>query len=170
MRRKTLSKRQKDYRVYLESDHWKALRDAAIARDGCCVRCRSVEILQVHHLKYRNPLESCTLADVTTLCRKCHRQEHGIGPTDFQSLAFGMERLFNHQKRPPVSDWLELKSLMTTQDDVLNFGELMFKYIMYVLAHEREKTPDWWLNKSRRDHWFRRAFNVRTSIYDRTIP
>ena len=50
---KTITRRQREYRVYLASEHWKALRDFTIERDGGkCVLCGSTERLQVHHRKW----------------------------------------------------------------------------------------------------------------------
>ena len=60
-----LSKRQKAYRVYLQSEHWKKLSAKAIERDVCkCVDCGSTEIIQVHHkveIKEDDIKEVCAL-------------------------------------------------------------------------------------------------------------
>jgi len=67
------------YRVYLESDHWKWLRAQAISFHGCkCFQCGATKRLEVHHINYRHPWDSCTVDDVRPICPKCHRKEHGI--------------------------------------------------------------------------------------------
>jgi len=167
-----LTKRQKAYREYLKSDHWKKLRNQAIARDGGkCVTCGDTTWLQVHHKIYRGFYQNSLLRDLETLCRKCHRIQHGLGPTDFQSKCREIARYFHYQKRPPKSDWLELKTLISNKDDLMDFGELMFKFIFYVVSYEREHKlqEDWWMNKDKNRFWFHRAFNVRESIWERAL-
>lgn len=89
-----LTKRQKLYQKYLRSDHWKALRSAALERDGGkCVVCESTDRLQVHHAKYRGLPEATEIGDLETLCRECHWKEHGYGPLEFDVKI----RDFNHK-------------------------------------------------------------------------
>ncbi len=67
------------YLKYLESDHWKALRQKALSSSGhTCTACPSAFLVDVHHHTYRN-LYDCTLRDVMPLCRKCHGAIHS-GP------------------------------------------------------------------------------------------
>lgn len=74
------SARQLAYQLYLESDHWKQLRAVVLARDGNkCTRCPAVSALQAHHTLYRTRFEDSLPEDLVTLCRGCHRKEHGIG-------------------------------------------------------------------------------------------
>lgn len=76
-----MTERQKEYLVYLESPHWKALRGEALKRDGDkCTRCGSKRILQVHHMIYRTRFEDSLLEDLITLCKECHQAEHGKKP------------------------------------------------------------------------------------------
>lgn len=60
------------YEQYLQTPHWQAVREAAIAYAGRCQVCDSAESLQVHHRRYDRLGEECP-ADVTVLCRLCHR-------------------------------------------------------------------------------------------------
>lgn len=67
-----------------EELHYGGLREAALKRDKYkCVRCGAIKLLCVHH-KDRNgrPVEitnkNNTLANLETLCRKCHINEHRI--------------------------------------------------------------------------------------------
>jgi hypothetical protein len=88
---------QGTYADYLQTDHWKQLRDRKVAAsDNRCERCgfyaqRDHEGLlwgiDVHHLTYEH-LGQEDLADLETLCRTCHREQHGIpGPTREQERA-----------------------------------------------------------------------------------
>jgi hypothetical protein len=68
---------RKQYREeYLKSDHWKALRTAALERaESRCQVCYSAKLLDVHHRTYRR-LGAEMPADVTVLCRRCHELFH----------------------------------------------------------------------------------------------
>jgi len=64
------------YEGYLKSAKWRAIRDLALKRDGYrCVDCRNKFNLQVHHLTYEH-IGGELLADLKTLCRKCHGGKH----------------------------------------------------------------------------------------------
>lgn len=69
------------YKLYLLTEHWHRLRSEAIERDGNrCVRCEWPVRLQVHHKVYRKTPQDTLLADLETLCEKCHAREHGKAP------------------------------------------------------------------------------------------
>lgn len=77
-----MTKRQEEYAEYLTTEHWKSLRQAALDRDdNKCVRCSYPLHLQVHHKVYRDKFEDSELFELETLCRTCHKKEHGIEPT-----------------------------------------------------------------------------------------
>lgn len=73
-----MTTRQLEYKEYLRSDHWKALRKQALERDKhCCQRCPARDLeLHVHHLFYRDNFYDTRLEDVLTICFLCHRIEH----------------------------------------------------------------------------------------------
>lgn len=78
-----LTQRQIAYKAYLSSDHWKSLRAARVLKDGNrCQRCGRRKNLHVHHTNYHNELPypqgwyACTVRDVVTLCKNCHKAEH----------------------------------------------------------------------------------------------
>ena len=74
-----MTDRQKDYQEYLKSAHWEMLRRAVLERDGFrCVRCQWDKHLQVHHKFYRQRFEDSEPDDLETLCRTCHKREHGL--------------------------------------------------------------------------------------------
>jgi len=73
--------RQKAYAIYLQSEHWKALRMEVLIRDGFrCVRCPSRKRLQAHHKVYHDRFEDSVADELITLCQPCHKREHGIKP------------------------------------------------------------------------------------------
>ena len=71
------SKRKRAYWKYLESPHWKALRQEAFKRDGYkCRHCGKSSQLRGHHKRYRKNLFLCTVKDIETLCEPCHDLFH----------------------------------------------------------------------------------------------
>lgn len=65
-------------KVYLESAHWKQLRQQKFRASGkVCERCRASECLQIHHLRYRL-IYDVGLGDLQVLCRRCHQITHGL--------------------------------------------------------------------------------------------
>lgn len=55
---------------------WKAIKEAAKARDGHkCVICESVDRLQVHHKNPYRYSKSHAMDNLVTLCRCCHSRE-----------------------------------------------------------------------------------------------
>ena len=76
-----MTPRQSAYRDYLQTAHWQHLRQVVLSRDGFqCVRCPSKKHLQAHHRYYRQRFEDSEPDDLITLCRDCHKKEHGIKP------------------------------------------------------------------------------------------
>ena len=70
-----------EYLAHLDSNGWQEIRQAAFDRDGGrCRLCNSRQNLQGHHRSYANLGRDAAkeLADVTTLCRKCHKRFHKI--------------------------------------------------------------------------------------------
>lgn len=67
------------YVSYLKSRRWQKIRTAVINRDKCCTSCGSNSLLEIHHTSYRYCfIETTTnLSTLTTLCRACHRRQHG---------------------------------------------------------------------------------------------
>jgi 5-methylcytosine-specific restriction endonuclease McrA len=85
-----ISKLNESIRRMTENRKW---MDAIKERDGVCVRCGSVDVLESHHLiglakliekhgitnrdEARNTPELWKLDNGITLCQKCHYAEHG---------------------------------------------------------------------------------------------
>jgi hypothetical protein len=71
-----LTRREWYRTVYLNSDHWKSLREEALKTHGeFCFICDRDEDLQVHHLRYRS-IFNVKVSDLQILCRRCHELEH----------------------------------------------------------------------------------------------
>lgn len=57
------------YEEYIASPRWRVLRGEALARDGYrCRGCGATDRLEVHHVRYGDPLGTETVDDLTTLC------------------------------------------------------------------------------------------------------
>ena len=88
-------------RPQINTAAWQKLRRAARMRDGNrCVACGSAERLSVHHVVPG----SNALADLTTLCSRCHAREHRQ-TTSLQREALFLEayRSTPRAKSVPVS-------------------------------------------------------------------
>lgn len=73
------------YHLYIESPKWAANRETRRLMDGGrCVRCRSEDHLQCHHLHYRllGREEVDGYRSIVTVCRDCHRYIHGRSSRD----------------------------------------------------------------------------------------
>lgn len=65
--------RAAEYRKYLKSPEWKALRRQAMERDGHrCRTCNAERNLEAHHRYYPEEFGTETIDALTTLCRSCH--------------------------------------------------------------------------------------------------
>ena len=57
---------------------WNSRRVEALERDGWqCVNCKSMQHLDVHHIKQRSLGGTHAMDNLETLCRECHRIRHG---------------------------------------------------------------------------------------------
>lgn len=65
-----------NYHKYLQSEHWKAIRNEAIERaGGRCQLCNKPGILHVHHRTYEN-VSNEKPGDLIVLCGHCHAKFH----------------------------------------------------------------------------------------------
>ena len=129
----------KAYREFLNSPEWKAISSLRKEMDGNqCTVCGSTEKLEVHHIKYENDKRYgiLRLANLTTLCRKCHQEEHS-GPMWCCHCAYG-KRLYT----PDGS-----KIYLCVQEKSDGFAE----------DHEAcdgcEYFEPWPFNPNKRTHW-----------------
>lgn len=68
-----------EYRAYLKSPEWYALRKLALKRDSHrCTRCGYIGNLQVHHTNYTGIYENFdfSIDQLESICRDCHRDVH----------------------------------------------------------------------------------------------
>lgn len=72
------------YQEYLQTDHWKNTRKAAMQRAGFkCQLCNSTDKLQTHHRTYER--KGCEIpSDLIVLCNKCHEKFHDILPDNYE--------------------------------------------------------------------------------------
>lgn len=75
---KPLSRHQKAYLKYLESEHWAQIKlDLYAVRGFQCEVCFSTRSIQVHHKTYER-IGREEPQDVILLCRPCHKKAHGL--------------------------------------------------------------------------------------------
>ena len=56
-------------------------RELVLERDGWrCQACRSMQHLQVHHLKFRSQSGRDVEQNLITLCAECHERMHRLAP------------------------------------------------------------------------------------------
>jgi len=67
-----------DYKKYLQSDCWKAVKKAARELYKTCVLCNSKLKLHVHHRHYNTFGRENITEDVTLLCETCHSLFHQL--------------------------------------------------------------------------------------------
>lgn len=73
----TMTKQKQKYLQYLESEHWRELREQAFRRDGYkCCHCGSTKKLRGHHIHYSKDLRNVPIKHILTLCEFCHTKEH----------------------------------------------------------------------------------------------
>lgn len=90
------------YSDYLQTDHWHAVRNAALERAGhACQVCNSKERLDVHHRTYQR-IGHEQDADVVVLCHACHSRFHDKQPTP-APFFMDFSRPFQTQSDGPVS-------------------------------------------------------------------
>jgi carboxylesterase type B len=68
--------RREKYEAYLQSPHWKDLKQRKFFLSPKCVVCGSKDNRRAHHTRYRELLDDCTTDDLLTLCRVCHDTLH----------------------------------------------------------------------------------------------
>ncbi len=148
-KKRSKSERKKRYEKYLQSEHWKQLRESVFVRDNRkCTKCKSSIVIQAHHLIYREPLESCTPNDLITLCKRCHRIEHGLFvASDFDVAKRAIDMQLNHCIIPPFSEIKKLASLMEHDGYEHEVAALIR---LCAICRLKEKRWEFWLKNPRR--------------------
>lgn len=68
-----------DYKLYLQTPHWKNMRKQVFAIQGSlCRMCGTRKNLQVHHLPaaYKRLFREDPKRDLSSTCKRCHRKNH----------------------------------------------------------------------------------------------
>ena len=131
--------RQEEYQKFLKSAFWRKLRDRRVKKDGCCKNCGGLERLQAHHKVYPSDWYQTTMRQLVTLCRSCHRLEHGMKPWySFERAGWRLDRAIMRQQPLLKSDWLEFKTklLPDRRNEALAYL-MMHYYMMRGLSSDR---------------------------------
>lgn len=123
------------YRQWLQSSTWKQLRALAIERDGKCVKCGSVKSLNVHHIEYPSNWNDTKLNQLQTLCRDCHRAEHGKIGSELFKAATVIDNQINSFNRPSAADWIAYQNLVRNEIDQDCFIDSIVKYFSVFARH-----------------------------------
>ena len=68
-----------DYKLYLQTSHWKNMRKEVFAIQGSqCRMCGTRKNLQVHHTPaaYKRLFREDPKRDLSPTCKRCHRKNH----------------------------------------------------------------------------------------------
>ena len=80
----------KNPRLRLDSESYQELHRQVLERDGWrCQVCGSMQLLQVHHFKFRSQSGGDVEQNLITLCAECHAQAHRKAKEGHQRLPEG---------------------------------------------------------------------------------
>ena len=101
----------KDYEAYLQTRHWRALRQKIIQRyGGECQRCHDIvgEAGHVHHKTYKR-LGREKIDDLTLYCNKCHKTIHKarVSDRDICAQITALTHQMNSTDRKKVLEYAE---------------------------------------------------------------
>lgn len=99
---------KEDYKAFLLTPFWLAIREQKLILNPRCERCSSGQHLQCHHKWYRDRWEDTELMDLETLCKGCHRKEHGIDKPAFTPKPTSKKSKSNKWWK---SDWERVRKL-----------------------------------------------------------
>lgn len=122
-------KNKEEYKVYLDSPHWKAIRKRLYREyEYKCAMCGSPKNLNVHHITYDNLGEEKD-EDLTVLCQKCHSELHDGNYTFFDDLCAAWSRLYEEMENE--TDELK-KAIAKKQADIVSHAmELVTDVAVY---------------------------------------
>lgn len=87
MRKSTFKQLEIPYEEYLQTDHWKQVRNKRMEMDSHkCVICGATDDLQVHHCSYERLWNENVDVDLMTLCKPCHKRIHAIKDREEHSI------------------------------------------------------------------------------------
>lgn len=113
--KKKKAKRLADYKKYLLSDEWKALRGLVLEKfDFMCVLCKERKFLDIHHLTYRRRGRE-RLTDLVSLCRICHFATHKTKELNRELQdKYGIPESINVEQMLETESVRKLRQLKTT--------------------------------------------------------
>ena len=97
------------YAEYLQSEHWKNLRDEFFLTYGDqCLICDTSIGVQAHHWRYQRSWYDCTIEDLIALCDRHHKKVHENGNDKLNKEQL-VERYFRYHSQLSSSyrdpDW-----------------------------------------------------------------
>lgn len=143
------------YTLYMQTEHWKLLRDFALRRTGhSCEECGTHRRLAVHHKTYER-LGRESPRDLKVLCKECHRDAHRHGRMREQSFIDQKEipKFFHPKLRQElerqIAQWQARNSQATprkrpikTYDPVWAAGDVAFADSPVFHLYRRRKPAD----------------------------
>lgn len=146
---------KRNYAIWLSGKVWESLRSAALERDGKkCVRCGCGDSLHVHHVRYRKEWNDTQLEDLETLCRICHRKEHGFRTEyneEFDALYTKLERQLMgsvcRQDLPNNNQMREIALLIKFEDEAAKVRGLIRGIATMKIITRSSKAWTRWLEK-----------------------
>lgn len=113
--------------------------------------CEATEKLNVHHTIYRGRLEDTLLEDLETLCRRCHRIQHGLwveSDREFDVLWKKVDRKFmDPSERPDPMDYIKLVALAEDDDDDLEVEALLRDAAKVRIVSTSSRMWESWISK-----------------------
>lgn len=68
--------RMNEYIDFIQSEEWKAVRDAFV-KDKYCAMCGTAREIEAHHIRYQKGVKGfCDMKNLIPLCRTCHNNVH----------------------------------------------------------------------------------------------
>ena len=82
--------------AYLRSAKWASLKREILMRDNFkCRCCNSTSSLEIHHVSYIGLGGNELIADLITLCKKCHQYQHDVYGYDRVTMYYPVVSRFN---------------------------------------------------------------------------
>lgn len=124
---------KEEYQKYLQSDHWRALRNLKLEQSGKeCKICGSNKEIEVHHLQYHNLYDVC-LGDLQVLCRYCHTLYHKFKKNKSKK----MRKKFNFLSQNRIEEIKRQKGLCLGKNKRNKIQKSQFKLETRKLANIR---------------------------------
>lgn len=128
---------------YLKTDHWAELRLRCIKKaNRACEACGVKRDLQGHHIRYRDPLESCTEEDVMSLCKRCHKYWHAfLKESNLKLENFTRETTIKNLR---LFDWKNRKEQRTPKKTKFLLADMPIECVPkeFLIEREHRRSPE----------------------------